>query len=65
MQWHIQGLPCVTLRRRMTPSYGEAMSFPLERVLYRAATPRPTLSVVCGRYQVVQPQQVLEFYRDL
>ena len=32
--------------------------------MYRSDTKAP-LSVVSGRYQVVQPQEVLEFYRDL
>lgn len=40
------------------------MEFPDQKVLYRSDTKAP-LSVVSGRYQVVQPQQVLEFYRDL
>lgn len=44
--------------------YGEAMEFPDQKVLYRSDTKAP-LSVVSGRYQVVQPREVLEFYRDL
>lgn len=40
------------------------MSFEDQRVLYRSDTKAP-LSVVGGRYQVVQPREVLEFYRDL
>ena len=35
-----------------------------QRVLYRSDT-KEALSVVSRRYQVVQPQEVLEFYRDL
>ncbi len=35
-----------------------------QRVLYRSDTQQP-LSVVSGRYQIVQPREVLEFYRDL
>lgn len=34
------------------------------KVLYRSDT-HAALSVVSGRYQVVQPNEVLEFYRDL
>ncbi len=44
--------------------YGEAMEFADQKVLYRSDTQAP-LSVVSARYQVVQPRQVLEFYRDL
>jgi phage/plasmid-like protein (TIGR03299 family) len=39
-------------------------SFDEQKVLFRSDTKRP-LSVVSGRYQVVQPRAVLEFYRDL
>ena len=35
-----------------------------QKVLYRSDTLQP-LSVVSNRYQVVQPREVLEFYRDL
>lgn len=38
--------------------------FPDNQVLYRSDTLAP-LSVVSQRYQVVQPREVLEFYRDL
>ncbi|MBB2775752.1 UNVERIFIED_ORG: phage/plasmid-like protein (TIGR03299 family) [Comamonas terrigena] len=44
--------------------YGEPKEFPEQKVLYRNDTQTP-LSVVGSRYQVVQPRQVLEFYRDL
>ncbi len=44
--------------------YGEAREFPEQKVLYRSDTKEP-LSVVGTRYQVVQPREVLEFYRDL
>ena len=40
------------------------MAFDEQKVLYRSDTNAP-LSVVSGRYQVVQPKEVLEFYRDL
>ncbi len=45
-------------------SLGAIMSFPEQKVLYRSDTKAP-LSVVSNRYQVVQPKQILEFYRDL
>lgn len=65
MQWHIRETPVRYLATDEDASlYGEAMEFPDQKVLYRSDTKAP-LSVVSGRYQVVQPQEVLEFYRDL
>jgi phage/plasmid-like protein (TIGR03299 family) len=43
---------------------GSIHAFPEQKVLYRSDTQAP-LSVVSSRYQVVQPAEVLEFYRDL
>ncbi|MFZ6647169.1 DUF932 domain-containing protein [Undibacterium sp. TJN25] len=43
---------------------GAVMSFPEQKVLFRSDTNAP-LSVVSQRYQVVQPREILEFYRDL
>ncbi|MGZ3846595.1 MAG: DUF932 domain-containing protein [Flavisolibacter sp.] len=40
------------------------MNFPEQKVLYRSDTQEP-LSVVSAKYQVVQPKEILEFYRDL
>jgi phage/plasmid-like protein (TIGR03299 family) len=45
-------------------SLGAIMSFHEQKVLYRSDTKAP-LSVVSQRYQVVQPKEILEFYRDL
>ena len=45
-------------------SLGAIMSFPEQKVLYRSDT-KAALSVVSNRYQVVQPREILEFYRDL
>src|SRR5471030_1202788 len=39
-------------------------SLPTSKVLFRSDTKEP-LSVVSKRYQVVQPREILEFYRDL
>ncbi|SPS02229.1 DUF932 domain-containing protein [Cupriavidus taiwanensis] len=39
-------------------------SFPEQKVLFRSDTKKP-LSTVSKRYQVVQPAEILEFYRDL
>lgn len=43
---------------------GVINAFPEQKVLYRSDTKAP-LSVVSKRFQVVQPGEVLEFYRDL
>ena len=43
---------------------GAIHAFPDQKVLYRSDTRAP-LSVVSARYQVVQPLEVLDFYRDL
>lgn len=63
MDWNI----CETPVRYMTEqigSLGSIMSFDDQKVLYRSDTKAP-LSVVSGRYQVVQPAAILTFYRDL
>lgn len=43
---------------------GAIHAFPEQKVLYRSDTKAP-LSVVSARYNVVQPSEILEFYRDL
>lgn len=43
---------------------GSIHAFPEQKVLYRSDTKMP-LSVVSSRYNVVQPFEILEFYRDL
>lgn len=68
MVWTI----CETPVRYMTgasqddePAYPDALrAFDDQKVPYRSDTKAP-LSVVGGRYQVVQPRTVFEFYRDL
>ena len=40
------------------------MAFPNQKVLYRSDSRAP-LSVVSDRFHVVQPREILEFYRDL
>jgi phage/plasmid-like protein (TIGR03299 family) len=45
-------------------SAGDPMTFNGHNVLYRSDTKVP-LAVVSDKYQVVQPKEVLEFYRDL
>lgn len=45
-------------------SGGSLLDFAEQKVLYRSDNREP-LSIVSARYQVVQPREVLEFYRDL
>lgn len=47
-----------------TKGLGSIHALPEQKVLYRSDTKAP-LSVVSNRYQVVQPSEILEFYRDL
>ena len=65
MQWKIQETPVRYMATGDADAlYGEALEFPEQKVLYRSDT-HAALSVVSQRYKVVQPQEVLEFYRDL
>ncbi|WP_441459827.1 DUF932 domain-containing protein [Burkholderia thailandensis] len=43
---------------------GSIHAFPEQKVLYRSDN-KTALSVVSSRYKVVQPEEILEFYRDL
>lgn len=63
MHWQIQDSP-VHFKAEAAGHLGSIHSFPEQKVLYRSDTKAP-LSVVSHRYQVVQPREVLEFYRDL
>lgn len=63
MDWTICSSP-VRYQTDEAGSFDSILSFEEQRVLYRSDTKAP-LSVVGGRYQVVQPREVLEFYRDL
>lgn len=63
MNWQIQESP-VHFKADAVGHLGSIHSFPEQKVLYRSDTKAP-LSVVSQRYQVVQPKEVLEFYRDL
>ncbi|MCX4146911.1 MULTISPECIES: DUF932 domain-containing protein [Paraburkholderia] len=47
-----------------TSGLGSIHAFPEQKVLYRSDTKAP-LSVVSSRYQVVQPAEILDFYKDL
>ena len=63
MDWTIRESP-VRYMADQVGALGSIMTFDDQKVLYRSDT-KAALSVVGSRYQVVQPQQVLEFYRDL
>jgi phage/plasmid-like protein (TIGR03299 family) len=63
MNWQIQESP-VHFKADAAGHLGSIHSFPEQKVLYRSDT-KAALSVVSSRYQVVQPREVLEFYRDL
>ena len=68
MDWCIQETPVRYLASDadsgLSGLYAEPKEFVEQKVLYRSDTQAP-LSVVGSRYQVVQPRDVLEFYRDL
>ena len=63
MNWHIKEAP-VRYVTETAGHLGNIMSYPENKVLFRSDTQEP-LSVVSQRYQVVQPREILEFYRDL
>jgi phage/plasmid-like protein (TIGR03299 family) len=63
MDWQIEESP-VRFISDGVGSLGAIHSFGDQKVLYRSDSKAP-LSVVSNRYQVVQPREVLEFYRDL
>ena len=62
MDWSIEQTPVCF--QAGTESAPDIRGFEDHKVLFRSDTKAP-LSVVGGRYQVVQPREVLEFYRDL
>ena len=62
MDWNIEESEVRFITGSQT--VGAIHSFPEQKVLYRSDTKRP-LAVVSKRFQVVQPEEVLEFYRDL
>lgn len=63
MDWSICEAPVRYMTER-SGSLGAIQTVDEHKVLYRSDT-KAALSVVGARYQVVQPQTVLEFYRDL
>src|SRR5476649_388214 len=63
MDWTICESP-VSFKTKDAASLDVIQSFPENKVLFRSDTKAP-LSVVSQRFQVVQPGEILEFYRDL
>lgn len=61
MNWRIES---AEVRFAVDDDLASSHVFPDQKVLYRSDTQAP-LSVVSNRYQVVQPSEILEFYRDL
>ncbi|RUS67260.1 hypothetical protein CUZ56_01203 [Saezia sanguinis] len=71
MDWHIRQAPVCFMthdhlmgKKQAADHLGILKSYPDQKVLYRSDTQEP-LSVVSKRYQVVQPGEILEFYKDL
>jgi len=64
MDWTIESAAVRFVAGQAGSGLGSIHAFPEQRVLYRSDTKAP-LSVVSSRYQVVQPREILEFYRDL
>ncbi|MDR7007729.1 phage/plasmid-like protein (TIGR03299 family) [Paraburkholderia strydomiana] len=64
MDWTIESADVRFIASQPGSGLGSIHAFPEHRVLYRSDTKAP-LSVVSSRYQVVQPREILEFYRDL
>lgn len=63
MDWQICESP-VRFISDTQGSLGTILTYPESKVLYRSDTKAP-LSVVSDRYKVVQPAEILSFYRDL
>jgi len=63
MDWRIESAE-VRFVAGAVSGLGSIHAFPEQQVLYRSDTKAP-LSVVSSRYKVVQPAEILEFYRDL
>ncbi|NJZ81637.1 hypothetical protein GO283_01628 [Ralstonia solanacearum] len=64
MDWQIESSDVRFVASNASCHIGAIHAFPDQKVLYRSDT-KAALSVVSARYQVVQPREVLEFYRDL
>jgi phage/plasmid-like protein (TIGR03299 family) len=63
MAWQIHEAP-VCFIPQSADRFSAMLSFPENKVLFRSDTQTP-LSIVSQRFKVVQPRDILEFYRDL
>ncbi|WP_369050906.1 DUF932 domain-containing protein [Burkholderia gladioli] len=63
MDWQIESSE-VRFVAAHDKTLGSIHAFPEQKVLFRSDTKTP-LAVVSARYHVVQPSEILEFYRDL
>ncbi|MPV67997.1 DUF932 domain-containing protein [Burkholderia sp. BE17] len=64
MDWSIEEAEVRYVAANGGSPFGAIHAFPEQKVLYRSDTKMP-LSVVSARYRIVQPSEILEFYRDL
>ncbi|KIX63355.1 DUF932 domain-containing protein, partial [Burkholderia pseudomallei] len=64
MDWRIEEAEVRFVSGMAGSTLGSIHAFPEQKVLYRSDTKAP-LSVVSKRFQVVQPAEIIEFYRDL
>jgi phage/plasmid-like protein (TIGR03299 family) len=64
MNWRIEEAEVRFVSGMAGSTLGSIHAFPEQKVLYRSDTKAP-LSVVSSRYNVVQPLELIEFYRDL
>lgn len=64
MDWRIEETEVRFVSGSAGSNLGSIHAFPEQKVLYRSDTKMP-LSVVSARYAVVQPIELIEFYRDL
>jgi phage/plasmid-like protein (TIGR03299 family) len=64
MDWRIEEAEVRFVAGDTGTGLGSIHAFPENKVLFRSDTKAP-LSVVSSRYQVVQPAEILDFYRDL
>lgn len=64
MNWRIEATDVRFAARDADADADAIRTFPEQKVLYRSDTKAP-LAIVSKRYQVVQPAEILEFYRDL
>ncbi len=64
LDWTIESSEVRFVSGNAGSNIGAIHAFPDQKVLFRSDRKTP-LAVVSSRYQVVQPREVLEFYRDL